>query len=69
MPGEGVQRPGKYHCGLGVFPQLVPDPCHHLEGQIWLSQAHCAAQRQAGMKLMSPDSFQLKEAVDVHHLL
>lgn len=69
MPGEGVQRPGKHHCSWGVFPELVPDPCHHLEGQIWLSRVRRAAQRQAGMKLMSPGSFQLKEALGVDHLL
>lgn len=71
MPGEDVQCPGKHHRGLGVFPQLVLDPCHRMKGWIWPSQTHCAAQRKGGMKLIpdSPDSFWLKEAVGVHHLL
>lgn len=31
MPQESMQHPGKDHHSLGVPPQLVPDPCHHLE--------------------------------------
>lgn len=42
VSGEGVQHPGKHHHGLGVSPQLLPDPGRHLKGWIWLSQTHCA---------------------------